>query len=299
MFCEKCGAKNDSDAKFCVKCGQSLEPLNNENNILNKLKKLPKKTKVVMLGVIFLVIIASIVLLVLLNNPIKKVEDGFKSFYDNYEKNNINDLKDIKKVVNDNLNDRDVLKQIDETSDKIITSWVKNFNIDYKDKDELNKSYDKVNNALKDVYTYFNGLSYILDIDTYNEYINELDKLYTSKNNYLYAVKSEDDYAKYSYYLRVIESDSYYKEANKFINDYVKEELNVFLNESANIVKFEENTNNSTKLEAYKEELKFIKDNKIRNNVDLSATEDYQKLYNDTLNNILNSIKDVWKKKKF
>ena len=293
MFCEKCGTKNDNDAKFCIKCGNNLKTLKKENELLSKIKRLPKKTKILMSITILIILIALIILLILLNNPIKKVEDNFKSFYTNYEKDNINDLKDIKKVIYDNQKDQKVLKQIDETSSKIISSWVKNFNTDYKNGDELKKTYDKVSNALKDVYNYFNGLEYILDYKTYNEYLNELDKLYTSKNNYLYALDTNDEYLKYSYYLRVIENDSYYKKASTYINDYVKDEITKFKEECNEIVKFEENTLNTEKLNAYLKELEFIQDNKIRNNVDLSATEDYDKLYNDTLSNILNSIKEI------
>ncbi len=293
MYCEKCGTKNEVDAKFCTTCGNPLEPLKVENEAITKIKKLPKKAKILMSVSLLVVIIAVVVLVVLLNNPVKKVEDGLKSFYDNYEKNNTTELKDIGKVLTDNKKNEDVLKQIDETSNKIITSWVKNFNTEYKDKDELNKTYDKVSNALKDVYNYFKGLEYILDSKTYNEFNSELSKLYTSKINYLYAVNAEDDYSKYSYYLRVIESDSYYKKASSFISEYVKDEIDSFLKESSDMAVFDDKTTNTDKLNAYLKQINFIKENKIRNNVDLSTTEEYKNLYNTTLSNILGSIKSV------
>lgn len=66
MFCEKCGAKNDSSSKFCEKCGNKLEDdakATKENDIkVEEAKKDPikinKKTKVI--GILFVVIIVTL-----------------------------------------------------------------------------------------------------------------------------------------------------------------------------------------------------------------------------------------------
>lgn len=34
MFCIKCGAEIESNAKFCTKCGRDLQLLKNEENIM-------------------------------------------------------------------------------------------------------------------------------------------------------------------------------------------------------------------------------------------------------------------------
>lgn len=72
MFCENCGAKFASDAKFCEKCGQMLkldesnhsENLNViENKNITKLKKISKK-KVSIIGIVCVVIISALLVVI-------------------------------------------------------------------------------------------------------------------------------------------------------------------------------------------------------------------------------------------
>ena len=62
MYCSKCGAKNDDDAKYCIKCSTSLEKLQktNEKNIENPKENIkPKASKSVLksMGLIFAVLL--------------------------------------------------------------------------------------------------------------------------------------------------------------------------------------------------------------------------------------------------
>ena len=198
MFCEKCGAKNAKGAKFCEKCGNKLE-VNKSNEFLEKIKNLPKNTKLAMGAVLVFIIVAIVVLSILLNNPVKKVSDYLDDYYGRYEKTNGRELVNIKDILSNNRNDEETLLKIKKTSDAKIGSWVKNFNTNYKNRDDLDKAYQKIRNLLKTIYDYYKGLDYILSDSKYQEYLNDLSDLYSSKVNYLYGVKAEDEYSKYAY----------------------------------------------------------------------------------------------------
>ena len=96
------------------------------------------------------------------------------------------------KVLKSNKNNEKVLNSIKETTHKIMEKWVKNFNTEYKDKEELLEAYNKVSNALKDIYEFYNGLEYMLDKDLYNSYNNELKELNSSKHHYLTGKEYEN-----------------------------------------------------------------------------------------------------------
>lgn len=70
---------------------------------------------------------------------------------------------------------------------KQLNNWVKNFNKSYKDREELEKEYTKIYNILSEIYSYFNGLEYVLTYEEYYKYCDELRSLYSSKENYFKA----------------------------------------------------------------------------------------------------------------
>ena len=78
--------------------------------------------------------------------------------------------------------------------------------------------FDKLYNVLKEIYSYFNGLEYVLTYEEYYNHYEEIYELYNSKENYFKAQEAESDSEKYNYYKRVIESDSYYEEAQEFVD---------------------------------------------------------------------------------
>lgn len=306
MFCDKCGAPNSIGAKYCEKCGQIIEvkdpqskkklPKNIEETKekalkqLNNFNSLPKKNKIIMGIVSIVVIISLIVLCILLNNPVKKVEDCLVKYYDNYEYNSeeTNEyLIEIGKILKSNKKDNKVLTKIKNTAHSSMNKWVKNFNTDYKDLDDLSISYKKTSNALKDIYSYFDGLKYMLDKTTYTDYRDELNELYKSKKNYLEGQESEDnrDFSHaYSYYQEVTKNDSYYNKAQKFIIDYIKEEI---ANVKSYVEKLTTNTDKSSDeeiLTIHINILKYLEDNKYtKDYIDLSTSSEYQELYNNSV----------------
>ena len=295
MFCGKCGTKNVAGAKFCEKCGAKLEETEKtkkqpkkENkaikNAKEKVQKLPKKAKIG-LGIGIVIIIAAIIALaILLNNPVKKVEDYLTSYYNNYEEGYGNDeLIKIGDILRSNKNDKDALNSISNQISKTINNWVKNFNKSYEDEEELEEEFQKVYGVLKEIYSYFNGLEYVLTYEDYYAYYGELYDLYNSKENYFKAVDSEDDYEKYNYYSKVIESDSYYKKANEFVSNYLKEELEELKNGAEELTNLGENATNEEMLNAYIAQVEYLEDNRYKNSVDLSTTEEYQKLYDNAV----------------
>ena len=304
MFCEKCGTKNKSGAKFCEKCGNKMPgkeskgstKTENSNSLITKFKNLPKKAKIVMGVVGLIIIIAIIALTVLLNNPLKTVEDSLERFYTNYDKDKTKELVEIGKILKSNKSDKKLLGKIEDTTHKITEKWVKNFNKEYKDTDELKTAYQKVAGALKDIYDYYDGLEYMLDDELYTKYRNELSELYSSKGYYLEGKENEgsNDYQAYYYYQKVVESDCYYKKAQDFINNYVKEELSDFIKEAQEITdKLADNATDKEKLDAYVEQINYLRNNKYKNNIDLSVTEDYKKLYSDTESKIVEITKKM------
>ena len=277
MFCEKCGTKNKSGAKFCEKCGNKMPgkeskgstKTENSNSLITKFKNLPKKAKIVMGVVGLIIIIAIIALTVLLNNPLKTVEDSLERFYTNYDKDKTKELVEIGKILKSNKSDKKLLGKIEDTTHKITEKWVKNFNKEYKDTDELKTAYQKVAGALKDIYDYYDGLEYMLDDELYTKYRNELSELYSSKGYYLEGKENEgsNDYQAYYYYQKVVESDCYYKKAQDFINNYVKEELSDFIKEAQEITdKLADNATDKEKLDAYVEQINYLRNNKYKNN---------------------------------
>lgn len=66
MYCEHCGTENDIDAKFCISCGESLEPIeqtknklkNDKNNANKKSKTLPVIVFLIAIAIIIIIIIA-------------------------------------------------------------------------------------------------------------------------------------------------------------------------------------------------------------------------------------------------
>lgn len=283
MFCAKCGTKNKEGAKFCEKCGEKLEePKENKtiSKINDKIKNIPKKVKVC-IGIAIIIIIATIVsLTILLNNPVKKVEDYLASYYNNYNENYDNtELVKIGEILKNNKEKKDTLENISKQIEKTINNWVKNFNKSYKNEDELTDEYTKLYGILKEVYNYFNGLEYVLTYEDYYDYYEEIYNLYNSKSNYFKGKASSNDYSKYNYFSKVIEEDSYFKEAQEFVKNYLKDELETLKNKSDEILNLSNDATNKEWLEAYIEELNYLEENRYSENLDLSTTEEYQELY--------------------
>lgn len=291
MFCEKCGTKNENDARFCEKCGNKLS--NNKNELMEKFSKLPKKTKMIMGSVILIVILAIIILIILLSNPLKRVSDNLDYYYANYKENDVKELRVVAEILNNNKADQEVLGKIEKISEDKINGWVKNFNTNYKNKEVLANSYQRIKSILKAIYEYYDGSNYILNYEDYQNHLETLSELYSSKINYLYGSVEKDEYSKYAYFERVIEQDSYYKEARDYIAGYVKEELEDFLTKYDDILEADEKVINEELLDDYLEQLKYLEENKIINNVDLSSTEEYQKTYEDTINKIVEALKVI------
>ena len=158
MFCEKCGTKNENDARFCEKCGNKLS--NNKNELIEKFSKLPKKTKMIMGSVILNVILAIIILIILLSNPLKRVSDNLDYYYANYKENDVKELRVVVEILNNNKNDQEVLGKIEKISEDKINGWVKNFNTNYKNKEVLANSYQRIKSILKTIYEYYDGSNY-------------------------------------------------------------------------------------------------------------------------------------------
>lgn len=304
MFCSKCGAKNKDEAKFCEKCGNKLDaksskvakeeikpkakdkPSNSTVNIKNKIANIPKKAKIG-IGIGLIVVVAVIALAILLSNPVKKVEDYLTSYYNNYTEEYSNrELVSIGDILRANKNDEKTLDSISKQIKNTISNWVKNFNKAYKDTEDLESAYQKIKGVLESIYTYFDGLEYVLTYDEYYLYREELYDLYYSKYNYFKALEASSEASKYSYYSLVIESDYYYKEASEFISEYLSEELASLKTQAQEIVNIEDATNKEW-LEAYIKQIEFLEENKYYNNIDLSSTEEYQELYNEAASKIV------------
>lgn len=293
MYCEKCGTKNALDANFCEKCGHVLKE-EDKKQVYSKLKNLPKKAKIIM-SIVFLIIIVSIIVLgILLNNPVKKVEDSLTDYYMN--NNDKKELIEIGKVLKSNKGQEKVLNRIKETTHRSMEKWVKNFNKEYKNKEALRENYQQVLGALRGIHEYFNGLEYMIDTELYNKYYSELENLNDSKEAYLTAkefLEKDNEYYTYYYYQKVIEEDCYYKKAQDYINNFVQEEIKNLKEKAEEVIKIDDDTTNEEILNCYLEELKYLDNNKITNNIDLSDTEDYKKFYEEVTLKIVEYTKKV------
>lgn len=305
MFCSKCGTKNESNAKFCEKCGNKLEEEKKEartksktksksNEFKDKFKKIPKKVKISILIAIVIIVVAIIALVILLSNPVKKVEDYLTSYHDNYTSNYGNkELVEIGDILVKYKGNEDKLESISKQINNTINNWVKNFNKSYKDADELEEAYDKLYGILSEINKYFDGLEYVLTDEDYNDYLYEITYLYRSKRSYFYGINASSDLSKYNYFAEVIADDSYYKEAQEFIDNYLKEELDDLKSSADELVTLSDNATNEEILEAYISQIEFLEDNKYSNSIDLSGTQTYQELYNNAASKIVEYTKKV------
>ncbi len=302
MYCEKCGTKNEINDKYCCSCGQKLE--NNQTKpkekSLNKLKEtissMSKKNKIVMSSVLVITLISIIILSLLLNNPVKKVEDSLEKYYRTNKSNK--ELIYIGKILKENKDKDKVLNSIKNTVQNITNNWIKNFNKEYKDTETLTSSYEEIKQKVKDIYDYFNGLEYMLDKELYNSYMDELKSLYYSKLAYFEGTKNEtekNDYYAYYYYQKVEKEDCYYKIAQKFVNDYLEDELKNLADEANKLITTNENSSNEEILKVYLDQLKYLNSHKSSNNVDLSETTKYQEMYNNALDKIIETSKKIIK----
>ena len=302
IFCEKCGSKNKIGGKFCEKCGAKLEntddtkKVKKENQVISDVKsrvqKIPKKLKIgIGIGII-IVIAAIIALAILLNNPVKKVENYLTSYYDNYKEDYGNDeLIKIGDILRNNKDKEDKLESISNQIEKTINNWVKNFNKSYKNEEALEKEFDKLYNVLKEIYSYFNGLEYVLTYEEYYNHYEEIYELYNSKENYFKAQEAESDSEKYNYYKRVIASDSYYEEAQEFVNVYLKDELDELKKGAEELTNLGDDATNEEILNAYIAQIEYLEDNQYKNSIDLSTTEEYQTLYENAISKIVEYTK--------
>ncbi len=299
VFCEKCGTKNDSNSKFCEKCGGSLKSTNSSNkpnqameNIKGKVNKIPKKIKIGIGIAALLLVIAIVSLAILLSNPVKKVENYLTSYYDHYEEDYGNDeLVKIGEILRNNKDNEDKLESISNQIDKTINNWVKNFNKSYSSEEDLEEAFNKLYDVLREIYTYFNGLEYVLTYEDYYTYYEEIYDLYNSKENYFKGEEASSDADKYSYYSKVIESDSYYDDANEFVSNYLSEELGELQTNAEEITNLGEDATNEELLNAYIKQLEYLEENEYQNGIDLSTTESYQTLYNNAVSKIVEYTK--------
>ena len=289
MYCKNCGTKNEKNSKYCFKCGTKLE---NDNKNL-EFNKIPKVRKIIMGVVILIVIISLIILSILLNNPVKRVEDNLKNYYDNYKKGDITELIEIEKIINSS--EEKSVDNIKDTIRKSISGYVKNFNKEYKNREDLDESYDKLKDILDNIYNYFINESNILSEDVYENYKNELEELYKSKVNYFYGLdyKGKNDYQTYYYYQKMSEKDCYYKKVVDFINDYISEELKTVLDTAKSKVDNIDKDNNEDMIKALMEEYEYLTLNKVSNNIDLSSNKDYQELVKEVLKEMVTYVKNL------
>lgn len=308
MYCDACGAKNTTEASYCEKCGKRIKSEKKESqkeisHITKHLKELPKKTKIVMLSVSVLLIVAIVSLCILLNNPIKKIEDSLNNYYNNINTRQ-NELENIGKILKNNKKDEKVLNKIKNTSEKITGNWVKNFNIEYKDKESLKDNYNKIDNSIAELYNYFKNstaIEYIMRNDLYDKYQEELNTLYSSKKNYLEGKENEnnnDKYYAYYYYEKVVESDCYYKQASKYINEYVSEEIEKLKTNIEENVPIKDDGDTESILNNYKERIEYLEKNKKVNKIDLSSSKDYKKIYEENAKKVVEYTKILVEDKK-
>lgn len=106
MYCGKCGAQNDEQAKFCKVCGTPMHTVNKTNQIKSVQKKKRSKKKLWILVTVLIFLIASILAIIPIMKDVKAKKD-YENYIStgqryleeiNYEKAEIAYLKAIKIV---------------------------------------------------------------------------------------------------------------------------------------------------------------------------------------------------------
>ncbi|MBR1416277.1 MAG: zinc-ribbon domain-containing protein [Bacilli bacterium] len=297
MFCENCGTKNKKNAKYCENCGHQLivlDKIKNDNR-KNKAKKISKTKIFILLVIVILIISGAIFGWIFFNNPSNIVKNSLNNYYKSSTKE---DLKGIENYLISNKNNQDNLKKVKDISNETINQWVNDFNKEYDNNEMLDDSLKKIKSLLLGVYDYLDGIEYVLDYDSYYSFLDRVYKLYDSKKSYLKGMenKDSDEATAYTYFKSVIEDDCYYKNVQDFINYYLKDEIENFKKGAEEYTsKIDNNTKINDAIKAYIDKIKYIKDNGNDGNIDFSNTEEYKKLYNETLKSILDKIKEYTK----
>lgn len=168
MFCEKCGAKNDSSSKFCEKCGNKLETVEKETktketvkknatSAKDKLNSFSKKQKII--GGVILGVVVVLIALYVVGSKMTSLETmGDKVFKELADKSTINnkylsvplDSKDYFISLGDTLKDtiEDHEINFDYNTYKVSTSK-KAITVKYRDSEE-DENYKVVFTVKKD-----------------------------------------------------------------------------------------------------------------------------------------------------
>lgn len=306
MKCKKCGSINKESQKFCTECGTKLTKENVEiiskseearatvKNIgkkmknhklvvqlTNKWKSLSKQMKIIITISSIALIVILLTLGIIVNNPINKYTSYIDKYYsseDIYEY--LNKMSDI---ILDNENKPKVYDELKTITKEKIEVWITEFNQEKYDLDLLEKRF----NHTKDSISAFGSDYIISDLVGYQVISNnleELDQLYESKKNYLKGMKCEDSKDKYAYLSKVIEKDTYYQEAQDFINNYLKELTD---NMSKEVEELKVSSEDKEVLrKSYEDILEYLNNNAFVNTIDLSKTTVYKDLLDETIASI-------------
>lgn len=232
--------------------------------------------------IIFLILI----IFILLNTVFYNYKSKLNNYLDIYYIENSNDMSNINKILsryknNDKKTDTIIKIIEDNTKEKILL-----FNSNYDTLDDLE---NKKNNLVEKITNLYENINL-----NYDNYINQINKLYESKTNYLKAitfVNENNCNEAYNYLNLVIENDSYFSNTISIIDSCFNSEINNIINSiDEQIKKIDEQTNVSEQISIYKNILDYVVDKEKNISFDITKS----KIYNNKVSEILNKLLDCY-----
>lgn len=266
-------------------------------------KKLNKRTIIALS--ICVAIIVGIIIAIFVNqnsNPVDKIEKQLLKYYENYvstEDETSYDQGTINKIdeqISKWSHEYEFVTMLKERTSLLLETWYTDFNIEYKNVEELEKLYERMDGTLSSLDNNLNGFNTMFDYSEYRNFSNYLDDMYDSKKAYFsakeYEVK-EDTYNAYLNYKKVMIDDVYYSQVQEWIKKYEKTQTEEFQKKVNSMVDIKEGMTKREILDSYIKQLDYIKDNSTINSIDISETNEYKKSLDESKKNVVIYSKEV------
>ena len=229
--------------------------------------------------------------LILFNTIFYDYKGKLNNYLDTYYNENNNNLDNINKLIDRYKNNANKINTINDLLERDVNNRIENFNISYNNQEELTYKKDMLLDKMD--YFYDNIPEFVSMINNKETTTNILNKLYESKVNYINAKKyyNENNYNEaYTYFIKVIDADSYYDDTTSKIDNMFNNEIKSLENEVNSIININNNNSNTEKISIYKKALELITNKKKELSFDISKS----KVFNSIKENINNNLVELY-----
>ena len=214
------------------------------------------------LSLLLILILGLFIYFILINSFLFNYKKEMNNYMDDYYERR--QIYNINELLNKYKNNEKVLEKLENIIDDNIQKWISRFNINYVNIEDLDRGYnfivELIDEFIKEV-----------GVEIGNDY--DIEKLYESKKNYLFALDyyEKKDFSRAYEYLDLVDTDDSYFEMVTDLKDKIYSD---YMNSIKNYV----NENLEDNLDSYKNILKYLEDEKENSSIDISLDENFKKL---------------------